>query len=208
MDKRLTDTQVQRLVAEVQRLSDRHQAELDAAEVQDILQQLDLSPEFLDDALVQLKRQDALVVQQRRRRWLVAGVAGVVALGLASWLWLGSRQQQQLAQVVAQGDRITLSQDDGGNLSRVVPQVGGSELVYRITLADAPVGDQLALSCSWTDPDGQVVHQNQYRTKTITTAVWPTYCRYTVGPESPKGNWTVQAFVGDRQLSDATFSVD
>jgi hypothetical protein len=208
MDKRLTDIQVQRLVAEVQRLSDRHQAELDAAEVQDILQQLDLSPEFLDDALVQLKRQDALVVQQRRRRWLVAGVAGVVALGLASWLWLGSRQQQQLAQVVAQGDRITLSQDDGGDLSRVVPQVGGSELVYRITLVDAPVGDQLDLSCSWTDPDGQVVHQNQYRTKTITTAVWPTYCRYTVGPESPKGSWTVQAFVGDRQLSDATFTVD
>ena len=208
MDKRLTDDQVQRLVAEVQRLSDRHQAELDTAEVQDILQQLNLSPEFLDDAMVQLKRQDALGVQQRRRRWLVAGVAGVVALGLASWLWLGSQQQEQLAQVVAQGDRITLSQDDGGSLSRVVPQTSGSELVYRITLADAPVGEQLALSCSWSDPSGQVVHQNQYRTKTITTAVWPTYCRYTVGPESPKGNWTVAAFVGDRQLSDATFTVD
>ncbi len=208
MNQRLTDTQVQRLVAEVQRLSDRHQSELDAAEVQDILRQLDLSPEFLDDALVQLKRQDALKVQQGRRRWLVAGVAGVVALGLASWLWLGNQQQQQLAQVVAQGDRITLSQDDGSSLSRVTPQAGGSELVYRITLADAPVGEQLALSCSWSDPSGQVVHQNQYRTKTITTEVWSTYCRYTVGPESPKGNWTVAAFVGDRQLSDATFTVE
>ncbi len=208
MDRRLTDAQLQRLVAEVQRLSDRHRSELDAVEVQDILQQLDLSPEFLDDAMVQLKRQDALLVQQRRRCWLIAGVAGVVALGLASWLWLGSRQQQQLAQVVAQGDRITLSQDDGGNLSQVTPQAGGSELVYRLTLNDAPVGEQLALSCSWTDPDGQVVHQNQYRTKTITTAVWPTYCRYTVGPQSPKGNWTVEAFLGDRQLSDATFTLD
>ncbi|MGB3310568.1 MAG: hypothetical protein WBG32_16465 [Nodosilinea sp.] len=208
MDKRLTDTQVQRLVAEVQRLSDRHQSELDAAEVQDILQQLDLTPEFLDDALVQLKRQDALLVHQRRMRWLSVGVVGVVALGLASWLWLGHQQRQQLAQVVAQGDRITLSQDNGGSLSRVDPQAGGSELVYRITLADAPVGEQLALSCSWSDPSGQVVHQNQYRTNTITTAVWPTYCRYTVGPESPKGNWTVAAFVGDRQLSDATFTVD
>lgn len=208
MDKRLTDDQVQRLVAEVQRLSDRHQAELDTAEVQDILRQLDLSPEFLDDALVQLKRQDVLVVQQRRRRWLIAGVAGAVALGLASWLWLGNQQQQQLSQVVAQGDRITLSQDDGGNLSRVTPQTGGSELVYRLTLNDAPVGEQLALSCRWTGPDGQVVHQNQYRTKTIATPVWPTHCRYTVGPESPKGNWTVAAFVGDRQISDATFTVD
>lgn len=208
MDRRLTDAQLQRLVAEVQRLSDRHQSELDTAEVQDILQQLDLSPEFLGDAMEQLKRQDALVVQQRRQRRLVAGVAGVVALGLASWLWLENRQQQQLAQVVAQGDRITLSQDDGGHLSRIAPQASGSELVYRITLADAPVGDQLALSCRWTDPDGQVVDQNQYRTKTITTAVWPTYCRYTVGPESSKGNWTVEAFLGDRRLSDATFTVD
>ncbi|MBW4484713.1 MAG: DUF3859 domain-containing protein [Tildeniella torsiva UHER 1998/13D] len=208
MDKRLTDDQVQRLVAEVQRLSDRHQSELDAAEVQDILQQLNLSPEFLDDALIQLKRQDALVVQQRRRRWLMAGVAGAVALGLASWLWLGNQQQQQLSQVMAQGDRITLSQDDGGSLSQVTPEAGGSELVYRLTLNDAPVGEQLALSCRWSAPDGQVVHQNQYRTKTITTPVWPTYCRYTVGPESPKGTWTVEAFVGDRQLSDATFTVD
>jgi hypothetical protein len=208
MDRRLTDAQLQRLVAEVQQLSDRYQEELGIQEVQDILQQLDLSHEFLDDAMVQLKRQDALVVQQRRKRWLLAGLAGVVALGLASWLWLGSRQQQQLAQVVAQGDRITLSQDDGGNLSRVTPQAGGSELVYRLTLNDAPVGEQLALSCSWTDSNGQVVHQNQYRTETITTAVWPTYCRYNVGPESPKGNWTVEAFLGDRQLSDATFTVD
>ncbi len=208
MDRRLTDAQLQRLVAEVQRLSDRHRLELGTEDVQDILRQLDLSPEFLDDAMVQLKRQDALVVQQRRRRWLVAGVAGVVALGLASWLWLGNRQQQQLDRVVAQGDRITLSQDDGGNLSRVTPQAGGSELVYRITLADAPVGEQLALSCRWSDPNGQVVHQNQYRTQTITTSVWPTYCRYTVGPGSPKGNWTVEAFLGDRQLSDATFTVE
>ena len=122
MDKRLTDTQLQRLVAEVQSLSDRHREELDINEVKDILQQLDLSPEFLDDAMVQLKRQDSLVVQQRRRRWLIAGVSVVVGFGLASWLWLGRRHQEQLARVVAQGDRMTLSQDDGGNLSRVTPQ--------------------------------------------------------------------------------------
>ena len=208
MDKRLTDIQLQRLVAEVQRLSDRHRAELDIQEVKDVLQQIDLSPEFLDDAMVQLKRQDSLVVQQRRRRWLAAGVSVVVGLGLSSWLWLGRRHQEQLAQVVAQGDRITLNQDDGGNLSRVTPQAGGSELVYRINLAAAPVGEKLALSCRWTDPSGQVVHQNQYHTKPITTPVWPTYCRYTIGPESPPGAWKVKAFLGDRQLSDATFTVN
>ena len=208
MDKRLTDIQLQRLVAEVQILSDRHHAELDIQEVKDVLQQIDLSPEFLDDAMVQLKRQDSLVVQQRRRRWLAAGVSVVVGLGLASWLWLGRRHQEQLAQVVAQGDRLTLSQDDRGNLSRVTPQAGGSELVYRINLADAPVGEKLALSCRWSVPSGQVVHQNQYRTKLITTPVWPTSCRYTVGPESPPGAWKVTAFLGDRPLSDATFTVN
>ena len=208
MDKRLTDTQLERLVAEVQRLSDRHKTELDIQEVKDILQQINLSPEFLDDAMVQLKRQDSLVVQQRRRRWLAAGVSVVVGLGLASSLWIGRRHHEQLARVVAQGDRITLHQDDGGNLSRVTPKAGGSELVYRNTLANAPVAEQLNISCRWTDPSGQVVHQNQYRTKTITTPVWPTYCRYTIGPKSPPGAWTVTAFLGDRQLNAATFTVN
>jgi hypothetical protein len=208
MDKRLTDTQLQRLVAEVQRLSDRHREELDIKEVEDILQQLDLSPEFLDDAMVQLKRQDCLAVQQRRRRWLIAGVSVVVGLGLASWLWLGNRQQEKLAQVVTQSDRLTLSQDDGGDLNRVKPKAGGSELVYRVTVTEAPVGEKLDISCGWTDPSGKVVHQNQYRTKTITTPVWSTSCRYTVGPESPPGTWKVRAYLGDRQLSDTTFNVD
>jgi hypothetical protein len=208
MDKRLTDTQLQRLVAEVQRLSDRHREELDIKEVEDILQQLDLSPEFLDDAMVQLKRQDYLAVHQRRRRWLIAGVSVVVGLGLASWLWLGNRQQEKLAQVVTQSDRLTLSQDDGGDLNRVKPKAGGSELVYRVSVAEAPVGEKLDISCGWTDPSGKVVHQNQYRTKTITTPVWSTSCRYTVGPESPPGTWKVTAYLGDRQLSDATFNVD
>jgi hypothetical protein len=208
MDKRLTDTQLQRLVAEVQSLSDRHREELDIKEVEDILKQLDLSPEFLDDAMVQLKRQDSLAVQQRRRRWLIAGVSVVVGLGLASWLWLGNRQQEKLAQVMTQRDRLTLSQDDGGDLNLVTPKAGGSELVYRVTLTEAPVGEQLDISCRWIDPSREIVHQNQYRTKTISTPVWSTFCRYTVGPESPPGSWTVRAYLGDRQLSDATFIVD
>jgi hypothetical protein len=208
MDKRLTDTQLQRLVAEVQSLSDRHREELDIKEVEDILQQLDLSPEFLDDAMVQVKRQDSLAMQQRRRRWLIAGVSVVVGLGLASWLWLGNRQQEKLAQVMSQSDRLTLSQDNGGDLNLVTPKAGGSELVYRVTLTEAPVGEQLNISCRWIDPNQEIVHQNQYRTKTITTPVWSTFCRYTVGPESPPGSWTVSASLGDRQLSDATFIVD
>jgi len=208
MDERLTEAQLQRVVAEVQRLSERRRAEPDIQEVKDILRQIDLSPELFDDAMAQIKRQDDLQKQQRHRRWLVAGVSVVVMLGLASWLWLGRRQEERFALVMAQSDRMTRSPDDGGNLSRIQPQAGGSELVYRLTLADAPVGEQLALTCRWTNPSGQVVHVNQYQTKTITTPVWPTFCRYSLGPGSPQGAWKVASFLGDRQLSTTSFRVE
>jgi len=111
-----------------------------------------------------------------------------------------------LTRVTAERDRITLVQDDGGNLSTVLRQTSG-EVVYRVTLSDAPVGQKLSLSCNWMDPNGQIVHQNRYQTKEITTPVWNTICRHTIGSAAPVGMWKVQMLLGDRLLSDATFVV-
>ena len=115
-------------------------------------------------------------------------------------------QQQLLTRVTAERDRITLVQDDGGDLSTVLRQTSG-EVVYRVTLSDAPVGQKLSLSCNWMDPNGQIVHQNRYQTKEITTPVWNTVCRHTIGSAAPVGTWKVQMLLGDRLLSDATFVV-
>lgn len=207
MQQRLTPTQLEQVVAEVQKLSDRRQIELDTEQVKDILRTLDLPPELLDEALVQLQRHDALRVQQRRKHWLIGSAIGLGALLVVGTTLFFQNQQQTLLQISAQRDRLTLTQDDGGNLTTIPRQING-EIFYRVTLSDAPVGQELSLSCNWIDPSGQIVHQNQYQTRTITTPVWTTYCRHTVGAAAPVGQWQVQMVLGDRLLSGATFNVE
>jgi hypothetical protein len=207
MEQRLTETQLQQVVAEVQQLSLRHDAELDTAQVREILQELNLPPEFLEDAMVQLHRREALKVQQRRNRWIGGGVVVAIALLLIGMTVVTQKQQQMLSNVTVQRDRITLAQDDGGNLGTISRQAN-NEVFYRVTLNNAPVGEKLALSCRWSDPRGQIVHQNRYQTKEITAPVWNTVCRHNIGAAAPIGTWKVQAFVEDRFLSDATFDVN
>lgn len=206
MKQRLTQVQLKQVVAEVQRLSERQQAELDAEQVRDILQELNLPPELLEEAVLQLYRREALVEQQRRNRWIVGSVIGSIVLLLLGVTLLTQPQQQMLARVMADRDRLTLAQDDGGDLSAVLRQAS-DEVFYRVTLSDAPVGQKLSLSCNWIDPSGQIVHQNRYQTKEITTSVWNTVCRHTIGSAAPVGTWKVQMLLGDRRLSDATFVV-
>ncbi len=206
MEQRLTQAQLAQVVAEVQQLSQRQQAELDVEQVREILRELNLPPELLEEAIIQLHRREALAAQQRRNRWLVGIAIGSIALLLLGIMLFSQNQQQTLARVTAQRDRITRVQDDGGNLTTVSRQANG-EVFYRVTLKDAPVGQKLSLSCNWIDPNRQIVHQNRYQTKEITTPVWNTFCRHTIGSAAPVGTWTVQSFLGDRLLSDTTFEV-
>jgi hypothetical protein len=206
MEQRLTDVQLEKVVAEVHRLSQHQQAELAPEQVREILRELNLPPELLEEAMVQLDRREALAVQQKRDRWMMGGFVGLIALSVIGFLVFTQNQQQMTARVMAQRDRVTLNQDNGGNLSTIRRQNGG-EIFYRITLSDAPVGQRLSLSCNWIDPSGQIVHQNRYQTKEITTPIWNTFCRHTLGSEMPMGTWKVEAFLGYRRLSDATFEV-
>ena len=64
MEPRLTENQLQQVVAEVQQLAIRRESELDATQVREILQELNLPPEFLEDAMIQLQRREALKLQQ------------------------------------------------------------------------------------------------------------------------------------------------
>jgi len=206
MEQGLTDTQLAKVVAEVQRLSQRQQAELAPEQVREILQELNLPPELLEEAMIQLDRREALADQQKRDHWIIGGVIGVVALCVIGFIVFTQNQQQITARVTVIRDRVTLNQDNGGNLS-TVPRQNSGEIFYRITLSDAPVGQQLSLSCNWIAPSGQIVHQNRYQTKEIAAPIWNTFCRYSLGSEMPVGTWKVEAFLGDRRLSDSTFEV-
>ncbi len=206
MEQRLNQEQLKRVVAEVEELSRRQQDELSPDQVREILRELNLPPELLEDALVQVQRRDALQAQQKRNRWIYAGIGTAIAVVLiGSALWL-IPTRTSLSKVAAQQDRITLTEDNGGNLDTVTRQANPA-LVYRVTLMEAPIGQKLSLNCDWFDPSGQIVHQNRYETKSITTPVWNTACRYTLGTAAPTGTWKVQMRLDKQVLSDAIFEV-
>ncbi|MBD6615202.1 DUF3859 domain-containing protein [Komarekiella sp. 'clone 1'] len=205
MTQRLTQEQLTQIVTEVEGLQIRQDAELDLQQVREILQELNLPPELLDEALIQLRRRQALEVQQRRNRWIFSGVVGSLLVAIACTIFFIQQQNSVLSRVSAQQDRLTLA-DNSSGLDTISRQ-NNPEVFYRVTLKDAPLGKKLALSCNWIDPSGQIVKQNRYQTREINTSVWDTYCRYPISSTATVGNWQVQMFLNGRQISDETFEV-
>ena len=129
-----------------------------------------------------------------------------VGLALAA-LSLGScGKSADLGRVEKRESRLSLAQDDGGHLTWV-ERTGSPDLYYRVTLAAAPLGAELSLTCDWIDPSGRVVHQNRYRTLTIDKPVWPTHCHHLIGPAAAAGRWTVRMSLEGRSLDALSFDV-
>jgi len=205
MNQPLNQEQLNQIIAEVQGLQLRQEAELNQQQVKEILQDLNLPPELLDEALIQVRRKQALQVQQSRHKLIGLGVAAAVIMSIGLTVFFHQQKSSLLANVSAQQDKITLKSNNE-NLKNISRQAN-SELVYRVTLKDAPIGKKLNLSCNWIDPNGQVVKQNQYQTREIKTSVWDTFCRYSINPTTPVGNWQVQMLLEGRKISEATFVV-
>ncbi|MEQ8975172.1 MAG: DUF3859 domain-containing protein [Coleofasciculus sp. C1-SOL-03] len=206
MNNRLTQAQLSQIVAEVERLSQRRDDELEPEQVKQILQELSLPPELFDEALVQLRRREALAVQQRRNRWIVGGVIAAVVVAIAGTTVIIQQNQQALQTVSTVQSQITLTKDGSSILTEVNRQT--SPLIYyRVTLKDAPIGKRLSLSCDWMNPRGEVVHQNRWQTKAIDKQVWHTYCRHQFNLAAAPGTWTVQMSLGDRLISTTSFIV-
>lgn len=208
MNDRLTEAQMAQVVAEVERLSQRREAEYNPEQVKEILQELNLPPELLEDAMVQLRRKEALEVQKRRNRWIIGGVvvALVGAIATTSILLQNQRSvENAIANVSASGSRITLAQASD-NLS-VIDRQSSPKVFYRVTLQNAPLGEKLSLACNWIDPSGNIAHQSRYQTREIDKSVWPTYCYHQLNSGSPAGTWKVQILLGNRTLSNSRFDV-
>lgn len=204
MTERLTQEQLTQIVGEVERLAQRQQNEVDRQQVEQILQELNLPPELLDEAILQVKRREVLATQQRRRRNLTIGMVAALIITIAAGAFWSHQSQQRLANVSAQQGRITLAQNPGGSLTTVTRP---AEVAYYVTLQNAPIGKKLGLSCNWTALGDQLMHQNRYQTQEITTSVWNTRCKHTIDSAAPAGTWTVRMFLGDRPISETTFEV-
>jgi len=205
MNQRLTQEQLNQIIAEVQGLQLRQEAELDQQQVKEILQDLNLPPELLDEALIQVRRKQALEVQQRRNKLITFGVVAAVIIGIGSTVFFNQQQGSLLANVSAQQNKITL-ESNNGDLKNISRQTN-SELFYRVTLKNAPIGKKLALSCNWIDPSGQIVKQNNYQTREVKTSIWDTFCRYSINSNAPVGNWKVEMFLEGRKISEKPFVV-
>ena len=206
MNNRLTQAQLSQIVGEVERLSQRRDDELDPEQVKQILQELSLPPELLDEALVQIRRREALAVRQQRNRWIAGGVIASLVVAIAGTTVFIQQNQQAIQNVSTAQSQIALTQD-GSSILKEVNRQASPLIYYRVTLKDAPIGKKLSLSCDWIDPTGKVVHQNRWETQTINKAVWATHCRYQFSPAAAPGNWKVQMSLGERTLSTTSFTV-
>ncbi|MEG4033422.1 DUF3859 domain-containing protein [Microcoleus sp. w1-18aA5] len=205
MEHRLTQTQLAQVIAEIDKLSQQRELELEPDQVREILRELNLPDELLEDAIAQMRRREALEQQQRRNRWIAIASTVVVISAIGIGVLFG-QNQQQTAQVVAGEDRIALSQKGGDSLIQVNRQIS-PRIYYQVTLQNAPIGNQLSLQCDWINPSGDIVHQGRYQTRTIDTAVWNTHCFYDLGSAAAPGKWEVRMSLDGRVISSEPFTV-
>ncbi|TAE58867.1 MAG: DUF3859 domain-containing protein [Nostocales cyanobacterium] len=204
MEQKLNQEQLNQIIAEVQGLQLRQESEFNKQQIQEILQELHLPPELLDDALIQLQRRQSLEVQQKRNKMIAFGVVGAIIITIGGVVFLNQQNASLLAKVSAQQDKISLANEQPINS---VSRQANSEVFYRVTLKDAPIGKKLSLSCNWVAPGGEIVHQNSYETKDVTTAIWNTRCKYTINSAAPVGDWKVEMFLDGRKISEENFVV-
>lgn len=206
MNERLTPEQLNKVIAQAQRLQQNREKELDPEQVEQILEELNLPPELLDEAITQVHRRQALEAERKRNKLIFGGIAAAMVVIIGSGIFFFKQKDATFANISAQQDRITKAQDDGGNL-KVIERQSNAEVFYRVTLKDAPIGQKLNLACDWVNPSGQVVKENRYQTKDITTVVWDTHCKYIIDYGATPGNWKVQMSLDKRLLSDENFEV-
>lgn len=138
MNQPLNQEQLNQIIAEVQTLQLRQESELNQQQIKEILQDLNLPPELLDEALIQIRRKQALEVQQSRNKLIGFVVATSVIIGIGLTVFFHQQKSSLLANISAQQDKITLTSNNE-NLKNISRQAN-SELVYRVTLKNAPIG--------------------------------------------------------------------
>ncbi|MCS6781620.1 MAG: hypothetical protein RMI89_03910 [Gloeomargarita sp. SKYBB_i_bin120] len=204
MTERLTREQLNQLIAEVQRIADRQLDTIGLAQAREILRELNLPDDLLEEALLQIRRRQAAKQQQLLNRLVVGGVALFLAVAIGGYVYLERRKESLIANVRSQAAQVTLAQRPEQPVQVVMRP---SEVVYRVTLVNAPVGQKLPMACDWVNPQGTVVHQNRYQTKQISTPLWNTRCRYRLSTADATGLWTVRMYVKDRLVSTTSFEV-
>ncbi|MBV6623227.1 MAG: DUF3859 domain-containing protein [Rivularia sp. (in: Bacteria)] len=206
MQKRLTTKQVSQIVAEVERLSQRRQSEVEVEELQQILQELNLPDDLLDEAVMQVYRKQALDKEKKRNSLIITGVLTVVVGAIAATFFMQQQHKSALENIDFSQSRVGFRRNDLTSLEEVERQ-NTPELFYNVTLQNAPVGKQVELGCNWLTPNREIAHKNSWKTKAITTEAWNTHCRYKLKEDDASGNWIVQMTLNDEAKASNKFFV-
>ncbi len=201
----LTQDQLDQIVAEVDRLSQQDDTELDDERVKQILQNLNLPNDLLEDAIARLHQRQFVAQRQQRHRIVISTIAIMIVGLITTIAVVYQKQQNKIARIEAIQDSVTLQ-----DLAKPVAQFDrqkDAKILYRVTLKNAPINDQLMISCRWNDPTSQTVYQSRYQTQSIDRSPWTTFCNAPLTPQSQPGAWNVKMSVEERPISDRTFIV-
>src|SRR5215510_10921292 len=131
-NERLRHEQVGQVVTEIMRLMQQHRdlelQTLHRTQVEQILDELNLPKDLLDDAVIELRRKEALAKARRRRILLTAAATVVVLALLGTAFWWTAHRRAIIARITAEQGRLTRQTDDGGTLRLI--RRDGQEVVY------------------------------------------------------------------------------
>ena len=176
-EERLTQAEFNKLVGEVERLSQLRDQEIDREQMEEILQELKFPTDLVDEAMAQLRRREALAVEKKRNNLITMGVvSGFVIVIATTFFWFKIQRQALNNIYVNPGQsKLTLQTNNGNEILNVIDSKKNLEVFYRVILQDAPIGKKLSLGCNWINSNGEISHQNSYQTKEINREVWPTF---------------------------------
>lgn len=207
MNHRSTEEELDRIVAEVEKLARDRAEKLEEQQLEQVIAELGLPPELVEEAQQRIQGRDQVAAQRRQQRRLLVLVGIGLSLVVAGVGAIGWQRVQGVRRVAAVQDVLQVGEVAVATAGGAIDRASNPELRYKVVLDPAPQGRKLSLGCDWIAPNGQVLHQNRYETQTINKPVWSTYCRYSPGTSAIAGVWTVEMRLGDRVLESEQFEV-
>lgn len=199
----LTEAQLDQIVAEIDRLQD--DGELDDYQIKEVLQKLDLPSDLLETAIAQVHHRRLLLQKEQRRKIVLSTIAIMIAGLTTTIAVVHQKQQNRLARIGAIQHIVTL--ESSAKPVKQFDRQKDQQVLYRVTLKNAPIDARLRIHCQWRDSTGQLVHQSRNQTEEISRSPWVATCSTPLTPQSQAGKWSVKMSVEERSISDRTFTV-
>ena len=204
--KNLSQQDLQKIILQVSKLSEKKDQELDRQQVMQILDDLSLPSHLLDEAVAQISLRERKKKQGMKASLIALGLATVLGAGGLFFFVSSNQKQEQLSNITVSSARISGPKDNGADAATVHPD--GSEIFLRLNLKNVPSNERLPMRADWIDPAGSIVKQNIWQTKLTTGSTWETHCRLLMPADAVNGKWKTRVFLSNKLLIEKDFQVE